>query len=212
MTMPNYETREVTHGNSYGAFAPIETNSDGTLNTDIVPTIFTGLRGVSFETTQDSEAFYADNVEHIRLLGIKTIEGNITAYQIPQSFMVNHLGYSIAPNGSLIDTGIQKNFIWQFIETVTQNDGTEVRQLTVYYNVKAATPTAEANTDEDTITPKEFEIPCTVSPNHLVKDSNNKSVTYMILRETTANSGLIDLAYNQIILPNTPVPTPPNKP
>jgi hypothetical protein len=201
-----YATREVTHGTSYGAFASITTKADGTLDTSVKPTEFTGLRGVSFETTQESNPYYADNVEHIRLMGAKTVEGNITAYQIPQSFLVNHLGFKLSQNGGLTDTGVAKNFIWQFVETITDALGNEFRQLTVYYNVKGSPPTAEATTDEDSVEPKEFEIPCTASPNDLVTDMDSKPITMLQLRETADNSALIDLAYNQIILPTTPVP------
>lgn len=203
-----YDTREVTHGTSYGAFAEIveSTTTPGTLDTTIDPKEFTGLRGVSFETSQESNAYYADNVEHIRLLGAKTIEGNITCYQMRQEFLTDHLGFKLSSNGGLTDTGVAKNFIWQFIETITDAIGNEYRQLTVYYNVKASAPTAEAATDEDTVEPKEFEIPCTASPNDLVKDADGKAVTMYQLRETANNKALIDLAYDQIILPSTAVP------
>lgn len=103
----SYSTREVTHGTSYGAFAEIVETS-GVLDTTVIPTEFTGLRGVSFETSQESNPYYADNVEHIRLLGAKSIEGNITCYQIPQSFMTTHLGFKFSQNGGLTDTGISK--------------------------------------------------------------------------------------------------------
>lgn len=203
-----YATREVTHGTSYGAFAAITTEpGTGALITDVKPTEFTGLRGVSFETEQETNAYYADNVEHIRLLGAKTIEGNITCYQIPQSFLVNHLGYKLMTNGGLTDTGTAKNFIWQFIETVTDSMGNESRQLTIYYNVKAGAPTAEAVTDEDSVEPKEIEIPCTASPNSLVKDTDGKAVTMLQIKENDTNKALIDLAYDQIILPTTQIPT-----
>jgi hypothetical protein len=203
-----YDTREVTHGTSYGAYAEIVESvaAPGTLDTTQVPNEFTGLRGVSFETTQESNPYYADNVEHIRLIGAKTIEGDITAYQIPKDFMTAHLGFKLASNGGLTDTGVMKNFIWQFIETVTDETGNEYRNLTVYYNVKASAPTAEAVTDEDSVEPKEFTIPCTASPNSLVKDTDGKAVSMFQVRETAENKQLIELAYNQIVLPTTAVP------
>lgn len=201
----SYEKREGTHGVAYGAFAEIKQNANGTLDTSVVPSSFTGLRSVSFETTQDSQAFYADNVEHIRLSGAKATEGTITTYQIPKKFMTDHLGFKETSNGGLTDTGTQKNFIWQYIETVTDEFGETARQLTVYYNVKASAPTAESATDEDSAEIKEIEIPCTASPNNLVKDADNNSVTYFQLRETSTNTALFTLAESQIILPTTAV-------
>lgn len=205
-----YDTREVTHGDAYGAWAEIveSTTTPGTLDTTGVPKVFTGLRGISFETTQESTAYYADNVEHTRILGNKTDEGTITCYQFPQAFATGHLGFKLSSNGGLIDVGTYKNFIFQYIETITDALGNDWRLLTIYYNLKASAPTAESASDEDTVTPKEYTINTTASPQPLVVDADTKkAVTMLQLRETSANSKLIDLAYSQIILPTTAVPT-----
>jgi hypothetical protein len=205
-----YDTREVTHGDAYGAFAQIveSTATPGTLDTTVVPAVFTGLRGVDFESTQETTKYYADNVEHVRVLGNKVTEGTITCYQFPKAFATNHLGFKESSNGGLIDVGTFKNFIFQYIETVTDALGNDLRLLTVFYNLKASTPTAVAATDEETATPKEFSIACTASPQPLLVDSGtSKAVSMFQLRETSTNGALIDLAYTQIILPTTPVPT-----
>jgi hypothetical protein len=203
-----YDTREITHGNSWGAFSKIVKKIDGTLDENVIPTIFTGLRGVSFDTTQESNTYYADNVPHVMVRGNKTTEGSITCYQIPKKFLLDHLGLKESESGGLVDTGTGQNFIWQFCETITDEFGIETEQLTIYYNVQAAAPTAESSTDEDAVEPKEFEIPCTASPNSLVLDEDGKTVTYMILRKTEANAPLFDLAYTQIVLPTTAIPAP----
>ncbi len=112
----------------------------------------------------------------------------------------------VAASGALLDTGNPKNFLWHVQETVTDAFNNEVEQLTVYYNVSASAPTAAAATDEDTVEPKEFEIPVTAAPNDLVLDADGKAVTFMQIRKTEENAALFDLAYSQIILPTTPVP------
>ncbi len=206
-----YDIRTATHGNAYGAFAEIKesTETPGTLDTTVAPATFTGLRGVSFETAQESTAFYADNVEHVRILGHKTEEGTITCYQFPRVFATTHLGFKVSSNGGLIDAGTYKNFIFQYIETVSDQLGNDKRLLTIYYNLKASAPTATATTDEETVTPKEFTIPTTASPQPWVVDAEtHKAVGKYQLLETEANGALIDLAYTQIILPDTPVPSP----
>jgi len=204
----DYEAREVTHGVSFGAFAKIKAaTSTGKLDTTIEPAIFTGLRGVSFDTTQDMSSYYADNVVHVKVRGNKKVEGSIKAYQIPRAFLVEHLGFKeVAATGALLDTGSAANFIWQYIETVVDEFGVEVEQLTIYYNCTAGAPTAESKTDEESTDPKEFEIPVTASPNSLVLDEDGKAVTYLQIRKTTANANLFALAYTAIILPDTAVP------
>ncbi|EOT42746.1 major tail protein [Enterococcus dispar] len=206
MARPAYETREVTHGNAFGAFASITKNAEGQVEFG-TPAIFTGLRGNNFETTQESNPYYADNVEHVRLSGAETTEGSITVYQFPESFVINHLGKKKAANGMLTNTGTKKNFVWQYIETITDEFGEEYEELHIFYNVKASNPTSESQTDEDSAEPKEFEIPVTASPNPAVLDADDKPVTEAVIRKTEANAALFELAYTEVILPTTQIPT-----
>lgn len=200
-----YDKREVTHGNAWGAWAKIEVDEAGDV-TFATPQVFTGLRATNFETTQESNPFYADNQEHVRLSGASTTEGSLTVYQFPKAFLTAHLGKKEATNGMLLDTGAFANFAWQHIETVTDEFGNEVEELHIWYNVKASAPTADSATDEDTAEAKEFEIPLTASPNNAVLDADGKTVANAVIRKTEANKALFDLAYTQIILPSTEVP------
>lgn len=203
----NYETREAVHGLSYGAFAKIVKKDDtGVIDTTIKPTEYTGLRSCNFETSQESNSYFADNQTHIKLSGAKKIEGTITCYQFPKQFVLDHLGKKEMANGGLVDTGAFAGFIWQYITTITDEFGAETRELNIYYNVSASPPTGEDKTDEESTEPKEFEIPLNASPNSLVLDTDGKAVSYMQIRETAENKALIDLAYEQIILPTTPIP------
>lgn len=201
-----YETREVTHGVSWGAFAPIAKGLDGKLDSTVTPKVFTGLTDVKFDIKQDSTAFYADNVTHVTLRGNKVVTGTLTAYQITRDFLKNHLGYKEAATGGLLDTGPMANFIWQYIETVTDEFGVEFEQLSIYYNVSSSFPTGESKTDEDKPTPKEYSMDLTASPNTLVLDEDGIAVTVHMIRKTEDNAGLFDLAYKQIIMPDTPIP------
>ncbi|MCM0582794.1 phage tail protein [Weissella diestrammenae] len=210
-TTKKYDKRTATHGNSWGAFAKITNDSAGETQFG-TPKIFTGLRANSFETTQDSNPYYADNLEHIRLTGAKAVEGSIKAYQFPRQFAIDHMGYKETENGGLIDTGTFGNFVWQFVETITDQFGGETEQLTIYYNVKASAPTAETATDEDSAEPKEFEIPVTASPNPAVIDGDGKAVTVMTITKDEKNAALFDLAYQQVILPDTKIPSDPETP
>lgn len=198
--MRQYETREVTHGNSWGAFASITKNEAGEVEFG-VPKIATGLRETSFETSQDSSPFHADNQEHVRLNGAESTEGTLKFYQLSKDFLTNHLGKKLMPNGGLTNTGLQKSFVWQHIETVTDEFGEEYEELNVYYNVKAGKPTAASKTDEESVEAKEFEIPVTASPNNAVLDDEGKAVTHFSIRKTTSNAALFELAYTKVILP-----------
>lgn len=207
MARPNYDTREVTHGNAFGAFASITKNAETGAVELGTPAIYTGLRANNFETTQESNPYYADNVEHVRLSGAETTEGSITVYQFPEAFTINHLGKKKEANGMLVNTGVKKSFVWQYIETVTDEFGDEYEELHIFYNVKASAPTAGSQTDEDSAEPKEFEIPVTASPNPAVLDSDGKPVTEAVIRKNETNAALFDLAYTEVILPTTAVPT-----
>lgn len=199
--MYTYETREIKHGVSNGAYSAL---SDFALE----PKPLTGLRNVNFETSQDINDFYADNVQHVSVFGQKTTEGDMTLYQLPPAFMTGHLGYKLNANGSLSDGGVGVPFALQYIETTTTELGDTIPVLTVYYNVLPSFPTFEVTTDEADVTPQEISITCKARPNPNVLDASGNPVTFMQLKWTQANAQLFELYKTEIILPTTPVPVP----
>lgn len=201
-----YDTREATHGGSRAFFAPIVRDEDTGAITFGAPSTLTGWRKSSLEPSQDSNPYYADNVEHIRLQGIKTIDGSMTMYQLSETFMLNHLAKKKMPNGAIVDTGTYKSFALGYVETVDDEFGNQTEELHVWYNVKASSPTAETSTDEDSPEPKEFEVPLTASPNNGVLDDEGKAVTELVLRKTTTNAVFFESAFDKVILPTTQLP------
>ncbi len=198
-----YDTREVTHGNATGFFAKIAKNSNGELDLQ-TPHPFTGMISTSFETSQESNAYYADNVEHVRLQGKKSTEGSITTYQIPKQFMIDHLGKKLtsAVPPALIDTGINANFIWGYAETVTDEFGGEVEEFHIWTNVKASAPKSGTATDESSVTPKNIEIPCTASPNNFILDSENKPVSEIVWRDNV--QGAVRTKFEKLFAKSSP--------
>jgi len=195
-----YDKREVSHGNQFGFFAKISSTPTGEIEFG-TPYEFTGLRATSFATTQDSNPYYADNVEHVRLMGARTTEGSITTYQIKKQFMIDHLGKkeTTATPPALIDTGIQSNFVWVYSETITDQFGGELNEWHIWTNVQASAGiTSDTATDEDSVEPKEIEIPVTASPNVAVQDSDGKSVTEIIWRDDSTGTvkALVDSLFS----------------
>ncbi|MBC1353893.1 phage tail protein, partial [Listeria innocua] len=127
----NYDVREGTHGTSYGAYAEIIRNEQTGAITFGVPKPFTGLRSVSFETSQESNPFFADNREHLSLSGAPTTTGSLKTYQFAKDFL-EYIGKKIMPNGGMTDTGSFKSFVWQFIETVTDEFGNSYDELRIF--------------------------------------------------------------------------------
>ena len=195
--------KQVKHGISGGRYASITTSEQGAV-TFGEPKPFIGLRGVSFETSQDSTALYADNELHLRLTGAKSTEGTITCYQFPTDFILSHLGYSKMDNGLITDTGSHAHFAFQYIERITDSNGQESEELHIWYNLKASTPTESAQTDEESSEGKEFEIPLTASPSSGAETPDGKLVTHAYFVKNEENASLFELAKTQIILPSTP--------
>lgn len=203
-----YDTREVTHGNKFGGFAEIKKTSDGKIDRSVAITPFTGLFSSSFETSTEQNKFYADNQVHMTVNGAPTTEGTITCYQFKEKFAIDHLGFKKHDNGGLTDTGVIKAFIWQYIETITDEFGNETDKLNIYYNVKAATPQDASSTDEESVEGKNFEIPCTASPNSLIVDKDGDPVTHFSITKTETNAELFEYAKEHILLPtDTDIPS-----
>lgn len=181
----DYQTRIANHGVSYAWFSKITADPVTGVVTFGNPLEFTGLRGCNFETSQESNNYYADNVVHISILGRATVEGDLTAYQIRQEFMTDHLGKKLTTSSppALLDTGSRSNFVWCYAETVTDQFGNEVFEYQLYTNVQAGSPTGEAVTDEEAPEPKEFTIPVTAITNPEVRDIDGKEVTVITWRD-----------------------------
>lgn len=202
-----YDTREATHGGSRAFYAPIIRDTDTGAVTFGTPKTLTGWRASSLEASQDSNPYYADNREHIRLQGIKTVDGSMTLYQIPKDFLLNHLAKKEMANGSIVDTGTYKAFVLGYVETVDNEFGEQTEELHIWYNIKASSPTAETSTDEDSPEPKEIEVPLTASPNNGVLDTDGKAVTELVLRKTETNKVFFESAFDKVILPLDPLPS-----
>ncbi|HFU4203822.1 TPA: phage tail protein [Streptococcus suis] len=179
-----YDTRELTHGNKYGFFAKISMGTSGKVTFGKAYP-FTGLRETSFETSQESNAYYADDVEHVRLQGAKKTEGTIKTYQFSKQFLTDHLGKKLTTSTppALVDTGSNANFLFCYAENVTDEFGTEFTEFHIWTNVKAGAPKSSTKTDEESVEGKEFEVPVTASPNNYVKDSDGKAVTEIVWRD-----------------------------
>ena len=210
--MPNkqYETREVTHGNEWSAFAGF-TVKDGVITFDD-PTVLTGLQETSFDESQDSSPIYADNQVHITVQGNIKTEGSLKYLQLTKKWLTDHLGKKVLANGGLKDNPTKKNFAYMFQEIVTDEFGGTKRSLTIYYNLQAGAIKSATKGDEDKVEAKVFEIPVTANPNNYVLDADGIPTTYMQIIESEETKTLFNTAYEQVVLPTTTVPaTPPQE-
>lgn len=184
-----YATREINHGSAFGFYATITKNEATGVVSFGTPKEWTGLIKASFETTQESTAYYADNVQHVTIKGAKTTTGTITTYQISQDFFTNHLGKKVTNSTppALLDTGVNLAFLFGYAETVSDEYGVDRNEWVIFTNVKASVPKGDSQTDEDKVTPKEIEIPLTASPNNIVKDKDGMAVTEIIFRDNANN-------------------------
>ena len=199
------DVRQVNHGISRGFYATITTNPTNGAVTFGVPKVFTGLRTVNIETTEETNPYYADNVEHIKLRGAKKSEGSLTVYQISEDFLINHLGKNKTAGGALTDTGTYNSFVLGYVETKESAAGVTTEELHVWYNVQASAPTGESKTDEDSAEPKEFEIPVTASPsaNGAIDLKTGKPVTELVLVKNSTNASNFELAFSNLSTFNT---------
>lgn len=205
MTQLQYEQREGTYGAKLGFYAPLLLDdATGVWSFGEVKP-FTGLRAVSIETSQEAKPFYADDTVHLSVAGQKTITGSITLYQLPRDFLINHMGYKEDTNGALLDTGAYKSFAFGYVETITDAVGETTRELRTYYNCQAGPASAAAATTADSVELKEISVPLTISPSQIVRDSDLKPVSEIVLRETAKNKAAFETALQSIYRPDSQV-------
>jgi len=191
-----YETRNVTHGDQKAWFAKVIQDPETGEITYGDALEFTGVRAVTAEFKEDVSDFYADDQVHISLRGVKTCDGSIVTYQLRKQFLVDHLGKATTTAGALLDTGDHANFVFGYMETVTDAFGGNTPEWRILTNVQASAPTGGSVTDENQIKPKELTVPITAKPNQAVLDSKNRPVTEITWRDVDGDAtALIELMF-----------------
>lgn len=144
------DTNKIKYGikNVYYAVATIAANGSATYTT---PVALPGAVSISLDPQGDTTPFYADNIVYYTSIANNGYEGDLELAKIPDSFLIDVLGYEEDKNDVLFENAgaevVHFALIFQF-------EGDKHAKRHVLYNCTAARPSVSGSTKEETIEPQ----------------------------------------------------------
>jgi phi13 family phage major tail protein len=154
-------SEKVTFGIKNVYYAP-KTVSEGGVVSYGTPVRLPGASEISLPTVGDPVKVYADNVVYVKFNVNQGYEGNLSIYNIPESFSKDILGMTTDGNGVLVEnaSAVQKDFALMF----EFDTDTAKTKRSVLYNVSAGRPDQNGKTKEESIDPEAYSIPIAATP------------------------------------------------
>lgn len=162
-----------------------------------------GATGFTRKTTQEDTSIYADNRVHLKIPGVKVVEGELTFLQMSPEFY-NYVGWVLNANGSLTDSGTKKPFGLAFATKEIDEVGTEKYEINVAYNVRATEPEVSKVTLEDKSEAEVMKSAYTSDPTSFAQDDTGNPVSFLkITLDNATEADVIALLEEGIPLPET---------
>lgn len=192
--------RKIVHGNKNFGFATIDFS--GTTPVFNAPVMLPGMVSSTIEVEQSDDSIFADNIVWARPRGAKVRTAEAAFRYITEDYM-ELLGFKKATNGLFTDTGTAKPHAFFFEETVEDSDTGEVTQtLHIIYNATGSEPTVETTTDEDGVEAREISVSYTCGDSTFVEDADGKAVQYAFITRNAENATLYDTFKTAILKPS----------
>lgn len=144
------DSNKIRYGikNCFYATATLSSTNTATYGT---PVALPGAVSISLDPQGETSPFYADNIVYYTSVANTGYEGDLELAKIPDSFLIDCLGYFADSNGVLIEdaNALSKNFALMF-----QFEGDAHAKRTVLYNCVATRPNMSGQTKEESIEPQ----------------------------------------------------------
>lgn len=144
------DSNKIRYGikNCFYATATLSSTNTATYGT---PVALPGAVSISLDPQGETSPFYADNIVYYTSVANAGYEGDLELAKIPDSFLIDCLGYFADSNGVLIEdaNALSKNFALMF-----QFEGDAHAKRTVLYNCVATRPNMSGQTKEESIEPQ----------------------------------------------------------
>jgi phi13 family phage major tail protein len=193
------QIEKITYGLKNVCYAEVTEGIDGTpVFGALMP--WAGVTEMSLPPVGEPKVIYADDIKYMKVPINQGYEGNLSVYQIPEDFRLNHLGEYKDENGAFIEKAnvMPKDFalVGQF---TTANDEMIDPKVFAFYKCSASRPDVASTTKEESFTESTFSIPITVDPT--IKDEIVKSTLKKSSNEGVFESWFDSVYYNPAGLP-----------
>lgn len=189
-------SEKITYGIENVHYAQKIEAADGTPSYGVTKR-WAGASELSMPPVGEASNVYADNVVYYKLRSNQGYEGNLTVYQIPEDFKINHLGEYKDSNGVLVEktTVVPLDFALLGEFRIGDDDAAvSSGKRFAFYNCSAGRPDFASSTTQDKVEATAMEVPITAAPT--VSDSIVKATVKKEDNETLYNSWFESVYYN----------------
>lgn len=130
------------------------------------PFAMPGARSLSADPEGNTSPFYADNIKYYIATSNQGYTGELEIAMTPDQFLKEILGQEQDNNGALLENADDVNARFALMGEI---DGDVKKRRFVFYDCKAARPSSESNTVEDSKEPQTDKISITMSPRNTDK-------------------------------------------
>lgn len=130
------------------------------------PFAMPGARSLSADPEGNTSPFYADNIKYYIATSNQGYTGELEIAMTPDQFLKEILGQEQDNNGALLENADDVNARFALMGEI---EGDVKKRRFVFYDCKAARPSSESNTVEDSKEPQTDKISITMSPRNTDK-------------------------------------------
>lgn len=163
-----------------------ETNGVITYGT---PFAMPGARSLSADPEGNTSPFYADNIKYYIATSNQGYTGELEIAMTPDQFLKEILGQEQDNNGALLENADDINARFALMGEI---EGDVKKRRFVFYDCKAARPSSESNTVEDSKEPQTDKISITMSPR------NTDKAIKAVIEPTTENQAIYNTFFDQV--------------
>lgn len=167
------------------------------------PNIHEGLVGVEMESESENEIFYADDIAYATLGGNSVRKVTLNLCNIENNLRTYGCGYKSDSNGLMVNTGTKNYLAVQFIQRCKDVDtGEEFRRLHILYKCQVSgQPKESTETNEDKLTPVEWEVELSAMGNPAVTNKAGTPIDYVVVDESPETADIFANYTKQIYKP-----------
>ncbi len=148
-----------------------------------------GARSLTANPEGDITKFYADNIVYYISNSNQGYSGDLEIAMLIEEFLTEILGQIKDSNGALIENADDINARFALMGEI---EGDKKKRRFVYYDCKAARPSSEMNTKEESVEPQTDKVAITMSPR-----TTDKAIK-AVIEPSESNKAIYDTFFTKV--------------
>lgn len=163
-----------------------------------------GARNLTTDPQGESSNWYADNIPYVTFNSNAGYTGDLEMAYFPDAVLAEMLGWSVDANGALVEDvdATPKSFA-----LIYEVKGDQKNRRNVFYNVSAARPSSNAQTQEASIDPQTETLSITMIPKQMTvstgaSTTETRNITKASMEPSNTNTAAYNAFFTTVYLPD----------